>query len=114
MSEVPAGLDLSGVTRRPPRPTVTMTVTRDGPDGLEVLLGLRSPTMRAFPQTWAFPGGGVARGEAEAFASADLPTVGDAHDLARFAGAREMAEELVGGGTASVCRRSRPACERPS
>lgn len=94
MSEVPAGMDLSGVSRRPPRPTVTMTVTRDGPEGLEVLLGLRAPTMRAFPQTWAFPGGGVARGEAEAFASTDLPSVGDEHDLARFAGAREMAEEL--------------------
>ncbi len=94
MSEVPAGMDLSGVSRRPPRPTVTMTVTRDGPEGLEVLLGLRAPTMRAFPQTWAFPGGGVARGEAEAFAATDLPSVGDEHDLARFAGAREMAEEL--------------------
>lgn len=94
MSEVPAGMHLDGVNRRPPRPTVTLTITRDGPDGLEVLLGLRSPTMRAFPQTWAFPGGGVARGEAEAFAAVDLPAVGDDHDLARFAGAREMAEEL--------------------
>ena len=71
-----------------------MTVTRDGPEGLEVLLGLRAPTMRAFPQTWAFPGGGVARGEAEAFAATDLPSVDDEHNLARFAGAREMAEEL--------------------
>ena len=94
MSEVPAGMDLSGVSRRPPRPTVTTTVTRDGPEGLEVLLGLRAPTMRAFPQTWAFPGGGVARGEAEAFAATDLPSVGDEHDVARFAGAREMAEAL--------------------
>ena len=49
MSEVPEGVDLSGFVRKPPRPTATMTLTRDGPNGPEVLLGLRSETMAAFP-----------------------------------------------------------------
>ena len=59
MSEVPQGMSLPAPARGPPRPTTTMTLTRDGPHGVEVLLGLRSPTMAAFPDYWAFPGGGV-------------------------------------------------------
>ena len=66
MSEVPDGVTLASLERRPPRPTATMTMTRDGPDGVEVLLGLRSPTMRAFPSYWAFPGGGVSSVDAAA------------------------------------------------
>ena len=66
MSEVPDGVTLASLERRPPRPTATMTMTRDGPDGVEVLLGLRSSTMRAFPSYWAFPGGGVSRVDAAA------------------------------------------------
>ena len=61
MSEVPEGVDLSGFVRKPPRPTATMTLTRDGPNGPEVLLGLRSETMAVFPGYWAFTGGGVSR-----------------------------------------------------
>ena len=66
MSEVPEGVDLSGFARKPPRPTATMTLTRDGPNGPEVLLGLRSETMAAFPGYWAFTGGGVSRVDAAA------------------------------------------------
>ena len=94
MSEVPTGVRLGAVQRPPPRPTVTVTLTRDGPEGLEVLLGLRSPTMRAFPDTWAFPGGGVSRRDGEGMAAAGLPQHEDGDDLARFAACREMAEEL--------------------
>ena len=61
MSEVPDGISLGSVERKAPRPTATMTMTRDGPHGVEVLLGLRSETMAAFPGYWAFPGGGVSR-----------------------------------------------------
>ncbi len=61
MSEVPEGVSLSSFERRPPRPTATMTMTRDGHDDVEVLLGLRSETMAAFPGYWAFPGGGLSR-----------------------------------------------------
>ena len=69
MSEVPEGVDLSGFARKPPRPTATMTLTRDGPNGPEVLLGLRSETMAAFPGYWAFTGGGVSRVDAAAVES---------------------------------------------
>jgi glyoxylase-like metal-dependent hydrolase (beta-lactamase superfamily II)/8-oxo-dGTP pyrophosphatase MutT (NUDIX family) len=61
MSEVPEGMSLGPQKRRPPRLTATMTLTRDGEDGIEVLLGLRSETMAAFPGYWAFPGGGLSR-----------------------------------------------------
>jgi len=61
MSEVPEGMSFGPQERRPPRPTATMTMTRDGDDGIEVLLGLRSETMAAFPGYWAFPGGGLSR-----------------------------------------------------
>jgi ADP-ribose pyrophosphatase YjhB (NUDIX family) len=36
-------------------------ITRDGEDGVEVLLGHRADTMPSFPGYWAFPGGGVSR-----------------------------------------------------
>jgi len=92
MSEVPEGIDLAGHTRGPPRPTATMTLTRDGPNGVEVLLGLRSKTMRAFPSYWAFPGGGIS--------SVDKSAVEDLKELAGPESAsiacilREMSEEL--------------------
>ena len=38
MSELPEGVDLSGFVRKPPRPTATMTLTRDGPNGLKFYL----------------------------------------------------------------------------
>ena len=66
MNEVPEGLNLPAFARKPPRPSVTLTLTRDGDDGVEVLLGRRSETMRAFPGYWAFPGGGVSRSDKEA------------------------------------------------
>ena len=65
MSEVPEGVNLPAFARKPPRPTVTLTLTRDGVDGVEVLLGRRAESMRAFPGYWAFPGGGVSRTDHE-------------------------------------------------
>ena len=38
MSEVPSGLNMPDIQRRPPRPTATLMVTRDGDEGVEVLL----------------------------------------------------------------------------
>ena len=46
---------------RSPRPSATLMITRDGDDGVEVLLGHRSESMPSFPGYWAFPGGGVSR-----------------------------------------------------
>jgi len=92
MSEVPDGVNLPSPVRGTPRPTATMTLTRDGPDGVEVLLGLRSPTMRAFPNYWAFPGGGVSsvdRAAVEVLGELEGP-----EDAAIACILREMSEEL--------------------
>ena len=61
MSEVPAGVSITELNRKPPRPSATLMITRDGDDGVEVLLGQRCETMPSFPGYWAFPGGGVSR-----------------------------------------------------
>jgi ribonuclease/clavin/mitogillin len=92
MSEVPEGVDLSGFQRKPPRPTATMTLTRDGPNGPEVLLGLRSETMAAFPGYWAFTGGGVSRVDTAAVESFSVLDV--EHGKAIACILRETCEEL--------------------
>lgn len=92
MSEVPDGVSLAPPARGPPRPTATMTLTRDGPNGVEVLLGLRSATMRAFPNYWAFPGGGVSsvdRAAVDALPQLDGPQAASIACILR-----EMSEEL--------------------
>ena len=92
MSEVPEGVNLNARERGAPRPTATMTLTRDGPSGVEVLLGLRSPTMRAFPSYWAFPGGGVSRVDHAAVEA--LPELAGPEAAAIACIMREMSEEL--------------------
>ena len=92
MSEVPEGVDLSGFVRKPPRPTATMTLTRDGPNGPEVLLGLRSETMAAFPGYWAFTGGGVSRVDGAAVESFSVLDVEHGKFIACIL--RETCEEL--------------------
>ena len=61
MSEVPSGLEMPNIERRPARPSATLMITREGDEGVEVLLGNRSESMPSFPGYWAFPGGGVSR-----------------------------------------------------
>ncbi len=61
MSEVPSGVSMPDFERKPPRPSATLMITRDGDEGVEVLLGQRSESMPSFPGYWAFPGGGVSR-----------------------------------------------------
>ena len=92
MSEVPHGLKIPSRDRGQPRPTATMTLTRDGPRGVEVLLGLRSPTMRAFPSYWAFPGGGVSRVDHAAVKTLNQLEGPEASTVACIL--REMSEEL--------------------
>ena len=92
MSEVPEGVNLPAFARKAPRPTVTLTLTRDGVDGVEVLLGRRSETMRAFPGYWAFPGGGVSRSDKEV--ARFISNNSGAQDSAIVAVVREMSEEL--------------------
>ena len=88
MSEVPAGLSLGNLDRRPPRPSATLMVTRDSEEGVEVLLGRRAKTMPSFPEYWAFPGGGISRCDRESVEI--LPNL----NLAQAAMFRELVEEL--------------------
>ena len=92
MSEVPEGVNLPAFARKPPRPTVTLTLTRDGVNGVEVLLGRRAESMRAFPGYWAFPGGGVSRTDHEGEAFVQNTTSGLTSSV--VAVVREMTEEL--------------------
>lgn len=92
MSEVPEGVSLAAQARGDPRPTATMTLTRDGPDGVEVLLGLRAKTMRAFPNYWAFPGGGVSSVDRAAVET--LPSLAGPEAASIACIMREMSEEL--------------------
>ena len=92
MDEVPEGVKFAPQTRGAPRPTATMTLTRDGPHGVEVLLGLRSVTMRAFPNYWAFPGGGVSSVDRKAVQS--HPSLAGQEAAAVACIMREMSEEL--------------------
>ena len=76
MSELPAGLEPAAEVV--PRSSASAIVLRPGPDGREVLLGVRSRKSRFMPGQWVFPGGGL---EPQ-----------DDGDFARCA-ARELAEE---------------------
>ena len=92
MSEVPKGVNLTAPSRRSIRPTATMTLTRDGPNGVEVLLGKRSRTMRAFPNYWAFPGGGVSSVDDAAVEA--FPQLEGSESKTIACILREMSEEL--------------------
>ena len=87
MSEVPEGLKFPHFERKEPRPSATLMITRDGQDGVEVLLGLRSESMPSFPGYWAFPGGGVSRVDVAASESLGI-------SIAECAMFRELVEEL--------------------
>ena len=80
MSEIIPGIE--AVPPPTPRESAVVAVLRRGPEGWEVLLGLRSGKSSFFPRNWALPGGSL---EAE-----DDPDAPGAH--ARCA-ARELFEE---------------------
>jgi len=91
MSEVPTGVEMDSVSRKI-RPSATMMITRDGSNGVEVLLGRRAESMPAFPGYWAFPGGGLSR--VDKLAVEELPQL-DGPNAAAFAAImREIVEEL--------------------
>lgn len=78
---------MPALERKLPRPSATLMITRDGKDGVEVLLGHRSESMPVFPGYWAFPGGGVSRVDIDASNSLGL-------SVAECAIFRELVEEL--------------------
>ncbi len=91
MSEVPTGVKMDSISRKI-RPSATMMITRDGSNGVEVLLGRRAESMPAFPGYWAFPGGGLSR--VDKLAVEELEQL-DGPNAAAFAAImREIVEEL--------------------
>ena len=91
MSEVPDGVEM-GVTSRKIRPSATLMITRDSADGVEVLLGRRAQSMPAFPEYWAFPGGGLSR--VDKLAAEELEQLTGPNAAAFAAIMREVVEEL--------------------
>lgn len=91
MSEVPDGVEM-GVASRKIRPSATLMITRDGSNGVEVLLGRRAQSMPAFPEYWAFPGGGLSRVDKLAVKELEQLTGPNAAAIAAIM--REVVEEL--------------------
>jgi glyoxylase-like metal-dependent hydrolase (beta-lactamase superfamily II)/8-oxo-dGTP pyrophosphatase MutT (NUDIX family) len=91
MSEVPDGVEMGSVSRKI-RPSATMMITRDGSNGVEVLLGRRAESMPAFPGYWAFPGGGLSR--VDKLAVEELTQLDGPNAAAIAAIMREVVEEL--------------------
>ena len=91
MSEVPDGVEMGSVSRKI-RPSATMMITRDGSNGVEVLLGRRAESMPAFPGYWAFPGGGLSR--VDKLAVEELTQLNGPNAAAIAAIMREVVEEL--------------------
>jgi len=91
MSEVPAGVKM-GVASRKIRPSATLMITRDGIDGVEVLLGRRAESMPVFPEYWAFPGGSLSRVDKLAVEELEQLTGPNAAAIAAIM--REVVEEL--------------------
>ena len=87
MSEVPNGVGMGDGQKLQLRPSATLMITRNGEEGVEVLLGNRSESMPSFPGYWAFPGGGVSRVDKAASESLGLSTQ-------HCAILREVVEEL--------------------
>ena len=91
MSEVPDGVEMR-VASRKIRPSATLMLTRDGSNGVEVLLGRRAQSMPAFPEYWAFPGGGLSRVDKLAVEELEQLTGPNAAAIAAIM--REVVEEL--------------------
>ena len=59
MDEVPEGAVMPKAKVAKPRDSTSILITRNGSKGPEVLLAHRIPTLRAFADFWALPGGGI-------------------------------------------------------
>ena len=92
MSEVPSGLNFSPVSPAPIRDSASLMLTRINNNEIEILLGKRAESMRAFPNFWSFPGGGLSRKDLEAAPKLNLGN--DKHAAMKICIVRELCEEL--------------------
>ena len=92
-----------------PRPAASLILLREGPGGLEVLLGRRGGGARFMPGRYVFPGGRVQGFDARAW-SDEAPSAEPAQHAHRRAALRETFEEtglLIG--QTGACRDCPPA-----
>ena len=61
MSDIPDGLVLEQREARPARPSASLLISRNNPDGIEVLVCHRIPELPVFPNCWSLPGGTVSK-----------------------------------------------------
>ena len=95
MDEVPEGAVMPKAKVAKPRDSTSILITRNGSKGPEVLLAHRIPTLRAFADFWALPGGGIRGHDTEAAASIKgLEQIEDDWPAVYAAILRETAEEV--------------------
>ena len=92
MSEVPSGLKFEIPRQTPIRDSASLMLTRINENQIEVLLGKRSETMKAFPNFWSFPGGGLSRKDIESVNKLNLDN--DEFTSMKICIMRELCEEL--------------------
>ena len=61
MGELPEGVNLPVASVAIPRPSASLIISRVNSGKEEILLCHRVSEVPAFPDFWAFPGGGVSR-----------------------------------------------------
>ncbi|HJM44657.1 MAG TPA: MBL fold metallo-hydrolase [Candidatus Poseidoniaceae archaeon] len=91
MSEVPSGLKLESPPQPSIRDSASLMLTRYKNNKIEVLLGKRAKTMKAFPNYWSFPGGGLSRKDIE---SSKILKLTDDFAEMKICIVRELCEEL--------------------
>ncbi|PDH28105.1 MAG: hypothetical protein CND01_00605 [Marine Group II euryarchaeote MED-G34] len=95
MGELPEGMDMPESEITTPHPSASVILSRECVDGHEILLGHRVSELPAFPDVWAFPGGGISRVD-KAAAQSHPEWLSDrgADRVSTFALLREIVEEL--------------------
>ncbi len=95
MSELPEGVEFPPSEVTTPRPSASVMLSRERPDGHEVLLGHRVSELPTFPDLWSFPGGGISRIDRNtAQAHPEWLSERGEDRLATMALLREMVEEI--------------------
>lgn len=92
MSEVPSGITFESPIQPPIRDSASLMLTRLNENKIEVLLGKRSETMKAFPNFWSFPGGGLSRKDIGSVSKLNLNE--DKFASMKICIIRELCEEL--------------------
>ena len=94
MAELPEGVELPTASIATPRPSAAVVLSRETQNGLEILLCHRVAEVPAFPDFWAFPGGGVSRVDRTAADAHPKWFAGRQDRVSLITLLREMVEEI--------------------